>query len=181
MNGSLGCRSLNTPPAHDPRAVANYILDACDLGGVCDVSNMKLQKLIYLAHRQHLGVFEAPLVKLGFEAWEHGPVSPIVYQCFKSCRSRAVDSRATMIDLESGRDVVVPHRLTSDQEAVMDTTLAKYGRMTASTLRELTHSPGSAWQMVWDRRMLECSGTRINDKVILEEFESRVLERRFDG
>lgn len=142
---------------------------------------MKLQKLLYLAHREHLGVFGAPLLKLGFEAWEHGPVSPIVYQSFKGCGSGVIDSRATMINLLSGQDVIVTHDLPKCQEEVMDVTLARFGRLSASALRALTHTPGGAWDSVWERRLTSRSGTGISDQLILSEYERQVLERRVHG
>lgn len=167
--------------AHDPRAVANYILDACDLGGIRDMSNMKLQKLLYFAHREHLGIFGAPLVKLGFEAWEHGPVSPIVYQSFKSCGSASIDTRATMIDLYSGHDVVVPYRLSVRQEGIMDSVLSRLARKTAGTLRAMTHRSGGPWDAVWNERLQGNSGTTMPDDLIQRDFKGDPEQRRVDG
>ncbi|KAK1138208.1 hypothetical protein N8T08_004356, partial [Aspergillus melleus] len=98
-----------------------------------------------------------------------------------ACAARPVNIRATMIDLETGHDIIVPYRLTADQEGIMDLVLARYARMSAAALRALTHTHGGAWDTVWSRMLLERSGTMISDEAILSELESGALERRLDG
>jgi uncharacterized phage-associated protein len=48
-----------------------------------DLSNLKLQKLLYYAQGHHLGRTGEPLFADRIEAWSHGPVVPAVYQSFK--------------------------------------------------------------------------------------------------
>lgn len=47
------------------------------------VTQMKLQKLVYFAHGYHLAKYKEPLVKEEFQAWEFGPVIPVLYQEYK--------------------------------------------------------------------------------------------------
>lgn len=47
------------------------------------VSNLELQKILYLAHMFHLGRTGQPLVAERFEAWDYGPVIPDLYHRVK--------------------------------------------------------------------------------------------------
>ena len=47
------------------------------------LSNLTLQKLLYLAHMYQLGENEEPLVPGSFEAWDYGPVHPTLYHAAK--------------------------------------------------------------------------------------------------
>ncbi|QZN99150.1 Panacea domain-containing protein [Chenggangzhangella methanolivorans] len=43
------------------------------------LSNLEIQKILYLAHMYHLGRTGQPLINEAFEAWDYGPVVPEVY------------------------------------------------------------------------------------------------------
>lgn len=64
-------------------AVANYLLyimgEAFD-----DLTNMKLNKLLYFAQGHYLQRYGKPLFDNAVEAWDHGPVVPEVYTAYKS-------------------------------------------------------------------------------------------------
>ena len=47
------------------------------------MSNLELQKILYLAHMFHLGRTGQPLVFERFEAWDYGPVIPDLYHRVK--------------------------------------------------------------------------------------------------
>lgn len=48
-----------------------------------NVSNLELQKLLYMAHMVHLGENGEPLLRESFEAWDYGPVVPSLYHHLK--------------------------------------------------------------------------------------------------
>lgn len=48
-----------------------------------DLSNLKLQKLLYYGQGYHLGLRGSPLFDDPIEAWSHGPVVASVYHRFK--------------------------------------------------------------------------------------------------
>src|SRR5690606_7691743 len=58
-------------------SAARYL---CEKSG-WTLSNLQLQKLVYLAHMVHLGSVdrEKGLIRERFEAWDYGPVSPALY------------------------------------------------------------------------------------------------------
>lgn len=47
------------------------------------LSNLELQKIVYLANMIHLGHYGRPLVQGCFEAWDFGPVHPTLYRHVK--------------------------------------------------------------------------------------------------
>src|ERR1035437_5552959 len=48
-----------------------------------EISNLKLQKLLYYAQAWHLALYDAPLFDDKIEAWVHGPVVPGVFREYK--------------------------------------------------------------------------------------------------
>lgn len=56
---------------------------ACEHSG-WTLTNLSLQKLLYLAHMKFLGQQDGePLLKEAFEAWKYGPVVSRLYQKIK--------------------------------------------------------------------------------------------------
>lgn len=101
------------------------------------VSNMKLQKLLYYAQGYALvrlgrALFDAPI-----EAWDHGPVVPPVYKCYKQHGDEALPAPA---QIQLGR-------YRSEEREIMDEIYRLYGPFTASTLRNMTHRE-ALWEKV---------------------------------
>ena len=55
-----------------------------------ELSNMKLQKLLYYAQGHHLAEGRGPLFTDEIEAWSHGPVIPLVYRAFRDFESKTI-------------------------------------------------------------------------------------------
>lgn len=54
------------------------------------ISNLELQKILYIAHMYNLGLKDAPLVSGRFEAWDYGPVQPEIYHRVKIYGARPI-------------------------------------------------------------------------------------------
>lgn len=54
------------------------------------ISNLALQKILYIAEMYHLGTTGQPLLREDFEAWDYGPVVPDVYSQAKGFGSGPV-------------------------------------------------------------------------------------------
>ncbi len=91
-----------------------------------DISNLKLQKLLYYAQAWQLVFTGEPLFNDAFEAWVHGPVVPRVFRRFKEFRWNTIDSPVTPVDERS---------LVDHLNSVLDT----YGKFGATQLERLTH------------------------------------------
>lgn len=96
-----------------------------------DVTNLKLQKLLYYAQGHHLGAHGAPLFAEPIQAWSHGPVVPVVYQAYKRFENAPVKS----VD-----DEFSWMEFTDDDMEFLSTVWNTYGRYSAWQLRNMTHS-----------------------------------------
>lgn len=132
---------------HDPRALANYILDHT-AGRGFGVTNMALNKILYFSHGWSLADRNAPLVSLTFEAWDYGPVLPLLYHQFKRFGDAAITGRATRIDVATGKNVVVEEPLTSDVQDHLKLMIEFYAPKSGPTLSHLSHDPLGPWAAV---------------------------------
>jgi len=133
----------------DARQVANFLLDYADQRGV-RLSNMALIKHIYFAHGWHLAASNEPLVSNRIEAWQHGPVIRAVYDSFKHFESRPIQSRAMMIDLQTGEVAEARGTFFVETSDLLKSTLDYYSNYGAFELSEMTHAKGSPWDQVWN-------------------------------
>jgi uncharacterized phage-associated protein len=96
-----------------------------------ELSNLKLQKLLYYAQGHHLSERRVPLFRDEIQAWSHGPVVPAVYHEYKSFGSATIelppDDPFTWDDIDPE---------TSD---FLGRVWNTYGRFSAGHLREMTH------------------------------------------
>lgn len=123
-------------------AVANTILDMAAKRNIPDISPMKLQKLIFLAHALYVKKFDGhKLVSDTFEKWDYGPVSPEVYREFKGFGASPITRYASNADGKV--DIVPPNRddILNHLESILDL----FGSSSAWRLSELTHMPNTAW------------------------------------
>jgi len=72
---------------HSAQDVARWFLRRNDIedknGGADDITDLKLQKLLYYAQGMSLGMRGTCMFADPIEAWQHGPVVPHVYQIYK--------------------------------------------------------------------------------------------------
>jgi uncharacterized phage-associated protein len=100
------------------------------------LSNLELQKLLYLSEMYNLGMYDQPLIDDDFEAWDYGPVVPSVY-----ARARGYGS---------GPIPNVFHWVTSVPAGTRDYAMLKEiseqaKRFTAGQLVDITHWANGAW------------------------------------
>jgi uncharacterized phage-associated protein len=129
-----------------------------------ELSNLKLQKLLYYAQGHYLAQNAHPLFTEPLQAWSHGPVVPQVYYEYKDCGNsniRLPDSDPFEWDhVDSG---------TADFLSKVWNT---YGGYSAGRLRNMTHEE-KPWQDHWRDGEV---GAQIPREEI-EEFFSRELSR----
>ena len=115
-----------------------------------EITHLKLQKLVYISHGWHLGIFRKKLVEDELaEAWKHGPVFPSIYHSFKQFGSKPIDGLATELD-EKGRQIVSV--LPSDEEKIelLQAIWEVYGHLTGPDLSNLTHAERTPWSKTWN-------------------------------
>lgn len=110
--------------------IANELLKkAADNGGGELLTNLKLQKMLYYEQGFHLAYFNEPLFEESIEAWQYGPVVPVVYDYYKKC----------------GRNVISPENkdftfVGLKEKALFDEVFRIYGAYSAVGLMNMTHT-----------------------------------------
>ncbi|MEW6539174.1 MAG: type II toxin-antitoxin system antitoxin SocA domain-containing protein [Pseudomonadota bacterium] len=160
--------------SRDPRAVANYLLDKADEKGL-ELTNLAINKVLYFCHAWYLATKGEPLLLGAFEAWDHGPVVPTVYHQFKSYGRDRITGRATVIDFETGVDVVAKAQFSAEEIEYLEKMLNFYGTRSGSTLRNMSHEPGAPWDVV--RVKSDEPGMVIPNSLIEEYFRDRLGQR----
>lgn len=91
-----------------------------------EVSNLKLQKLLYYAQGWYLVLAKQPLFCEDIEAWVHGPVVPYIFHRFKPYKWGAIDEEGA-----AGDNVL---------HTYLEALLEKYGKYSAKQLELFTHN-----------------------------------------
>jgi uncharacterized phage-associated protein len=105
------------------------------------LTNMQLQKLVFLAHGVSLASLECPLTFHNIHAWQWGPVLPQLYKRFSKYGSNCVESPAEC-------EEVVPEN--AEENEVITLVWKKFGHLTGPQLSSLTHQTGSPWDITWN-------------------------------
>ena len=121
------------------------------------LTHLQIQKLLYLGHMVHLGVHDAPLVVGHFEAWDFGPVHPVLYHSIKHFGSRPID------EIPYGKGVI--EGIT--EHSVMDYIIGTFSQKTGADLVRITHWEQGAW---WKHYRPMVRGIVIPDDDITEEY-----------
>lgn len=128
----------------------------------CDgkVSNLSMQKLLYLSHMLELGAGRDDLVDQEFEAWDYGPVEPGLYHHLKAYGSSYVP------DVFS-RD---PYTEEDPEFESISEVVQQLGNAAPSKLVAITHWENGAWSKNYIAGMRRIT---IPDEDILEEYNLR--------
>lgn len=121
--------------AHD---VARYIVALDAARDEPDVTNLKLQKLLYFAQGSYLAATGRRLFTDTIQAWDHGPVVPNEYHHYKSAGQQII---ATVLGADAPANVDVPE----DAKNFLDQVWSKFAGMSASRLRNVSHEH-STWK-----------------------------------
>lgn len=125
------------------------------------LSNLELQKLVYLAHMLYMGRNGgAALVDGSFEAWDYGPVHPQLYHHLKVFGADPVeDLFHSAVDLDDGPET-----------KILDEILDHLGQVGGGRLVAITHRPNGAW----DRSYVPgARGVVIPNRYIMDEYTDR--------
>jgi uncharacterized phage-associated protein len=162
-------------------AIANEFLK---MPGGRALTQMQLQKLVYLAHGWNLALNGEPLVTEPPEAWSYGPVFRDLYDHTKYFGSAPVGRAITPDDDEaarfftrskSGRPAYQAN-LTPHEKAVIERVWKRYGSMDGSKLSSLTHKPGTPWFVTY--RQGKGKSDTIPNSLIREHYEQLAQRAR---
>lgn len=119
--------------SYDARLIADWFLLRADRDGK-QLTQMKLQKLVYIAHGWYLGLTGRPLISDPVEAWKFGPVIRSLYRYF-------ADYGANPIPTPGGTIAQIDQETERFLEAIWD----RYKDYDAIDLSAMTHAPNTPW------------------------------------
>jgi len=146
---------------YSAKAIANYFLDRANAAGQ-EITPMKMQKLVYIAHGWHLAIHGEPLIDEPVEAWRFGPVIPSLFQAFRKYGASPIAEHADGV----GRCAMD----NTNAQTLLDGVMEAHGEMSAIDLMRLTHAKGSPWSSVRDEDDFSSYGDIIDDGVIKDHF-----------
>lgn len=109
-----------------PYEIADYLISECRDRGE-NLTNLKLQKLLYYADAWYLALYDEELFSEQFKAWVHGPVLLSQYHRFKPNQWRPITD-----DIEKPS---LPDELANHLDEIVDV----FGTETAVALELMTH------------------------------------------
>ena len=125
------------------------------------ISNLPLEKILYLSQMFCLGKHNRPLIDGNFEAWDYGPVQPEVYHRVKPYGSGAVpDIFPTDLFPED-----------SDDYRIVDEVCRQTKNMKPGQLVAITHQDGGAWAQYYQPNV---RGIVIPNEAIKDEYARRL-------
>ena len=125
---------------YDSFQVANAFLELAKNESV-PLTNMQLQKLVFLAQGYSLALLNEPITYHNIHAWTWGPVLPKLYKQFKDFGSGTINR------LAASSEEVVPK--DSPEYGVILGVWRKFGHMNGGQLSSLTHEVESPWEITW--------------------------------
>lgn len=148
-------------------SAANAFLDLARRSGK-SLTNMQLQKLVYIAHGYSLAKLGKPLFHNNIHAFEWGPVIPNLY---KTLRQYGAGEVRDYIPTDAA-----PISDDSPEMEIIREVWQDYGESSGLELSALTHRTGTPWSETWRTNQFGV----ISDELIAEHYR-RDLYERFDN
>lgn len=114
----------------DSQEVANYFLANVDAEAGDNISNLKLQKLVYYAQGLFIAMQGEPLFDEAIEAWDHGPVVPGLYRTYRFRGARSIEPP----------DDFRAEDYAPEVRELLDAVQTVYGQYSAVKLMQMTHA-----------------------------------------
>jgi uncharacterized phage-associated protein len=124
--------------AHSSIAVANRFIELAEANGQ-KLTNMQIQKLVFLAHGIALALEDKPLISQDVRAWQWGPVVPQLYKRFSAYGAGPITSPAACSE----------EAITPESGDIIGLVWKSFGQMSGAKLSAMTHLPGSPWDVIW--------------------------------
>jgi uncharacterized phage-associated protein len=120
---------------YDSKNIAEYFILLANNEDDGNITNLKLQKLLYYAQGLYLALYDIPLFSENIMAWQYGPVVPEIYHEYK---------KHSRNPLEVSSDFN-PSLIDADVTSFLDEVYSVYGQYTGAVLVTLTHQE-SPWK-----------------------------------
>ncbi len=110
-------------------AACYFIMRAYEDGLEAEMTNMKVQKLLYYAQSLHLALYNEPLFEAEIQAWRYGPVCPPAYKFYS-------EFEAKQLPIPQQESLL---QLPSEKKELLEETWEYFGSYHAYRLSEMTH------------------------------------------
>lgn len=118
--------------------VANYLVERW--GRDYPATIHKLNRLVYLVQAEAIATTGEPLFEDCIEAWQCGPVVPVVIHAFGEWGDTVITEPTRHVEVKP------------DVARLIDSVAEKYGSLSAFDLVSLARRPGGAWARVYAPR-----------------------------
>jgi len=122
--------------------VANKILELANAKDL-KLTPLQLMKLVYMSQGWSLALRDAPLYGERIEAWQYGPVVPVLYNRTKTYGSAPITGPLPPAPNAVGEV------LSGEEIDLLRSVVDNYAHLSGPALSNLTHRPGSPWSKVW--------------------------------
>lgn len=119
--------------------IARYIICECNNRNI-DISNLKLQKLLYYAWIRFFARTKTKLFDDDICAWPFGPVVPEVYYKYRVHGGRPIYVSATECAGET---------ISADDRVIINEILENLGRLSPRALVDMSHATGMPWDLTF--------------------------------
>ncbi|MBD2160358.1 DUF4065 domain-containing protein [Limnothrix sp. FACHB-1083] len=150
-------------------AAQYFIARAYEDGLEVDITNMKVQKLLYYAQSLHLALYDQPLFAEEIQAWRYGPVCPPAYRFYS-------DFEAQQLPFPERKKL---SHLSKEIQSVLDEVWDHFGNYHAYRLSDMSHGE-FPWQKARRGLPAEASSTQpisLNDLKALGDQKLEQIER----
>jgi len=144
--------------------IANKFLELSELDRR-PLKQMKLLKLVYIAHGFNLAVNDKPLIKEYVEAWQYGPVIRELYYVIKRFGNRPISKDVV--------EIYSDNKLTNEDEEFIGVIWDIYKDNTGLELSTMTHQSGTPWDKVYNNSR-GLSNSIISEKIIKEYYSNKL-------
>ncbi len=110
-------------------AARYFIIRAYEDGLEAEMTNMKVQKLLYYSQSLHLALYNEPLFAAEIQAWRYGPVCPPAYKFY-------CDFEAQQLPIPQQESLL---QLSPDKKELLEKTWEYFGSYHAYKLSDMTH------------------------------------------
>lgn len=139
--------------------VANYFLSLVDHDADDCISNLKLQKLCYYAQGFYLAMKGERLFDETLQAWQYGPVVPVLYHKYK-------DQGRSCLNPDAGFDI---NSIPEDIREFLGEVYQNYGQFSAWRLKDMTHQ-----ETPWLSSYNKTDHDVISDEKMVDFFKTRL-------
>lgn len=144
-------------------SVASYFIEQSSNLPENDLTNLKLQKILFYAQAESLQKTGKIIFEDSVEAWKYGPVVPAAYNWLKGCGAYPI----TTFDITTSTDGI-----DEPTESLLSSIWKKYSKYSAGYLVDRTHEDGSPWKNAYsDTKNNVISNDSIKTAKLQEEWQ----------